>query len=66
MARVTAPGGRIVLSAWIPPRAIHEAVRAAEEAVRHALGATAGPPPFPWHERAALAELARRAPSGQG
>ncbi len=57
MARVTAPGGRIVLSAWIPSGAIHEAVRAAEEAVRNALGAPAGPPPFPWHERTALVEL---------
>ena len=57
MARVTAPGGRIVLSAWIPSGAIHEAVHAAEEAVRNALGAPAGPPPFPWHERTALVEL---------
>ena len=57
MARVTAPGGRIVLSAWIPSGAMHEAVRAAGEAVRNALGAPAGPPPFPWHERAALAGL---------
>ena len=32
-------------------------MRAAGEAVRHALGAPAGPPPFPWHERDALAEL---------
>jgi SAM-dependent methyltransferase len=57
IARVSAPGGRIVLSAWIPSGAIHEAVGAAAEAVRNALGAPAGPPPFPWHERAALAEL---------
>jgi SAM-dependent methyltransferase len=57
LARVTAPGGRIVLSAWIPSGPIHEAVRAAGEAVRNALGAPAGPPPFPWHDRAALGEL---------
>ena len=57
MTRVTAPGGRIVLSAWIPSGAIHESVRAAEESVRNALGAPTGPPPFPWHERTALAEL---------
>jgi SAM-dependent methyltransferase len=57
LARVTAPGGRIVLSAWIPGGAIGDAVRAAGEAVRNALGAPAGPPPFPWHEREALAEL---------
>ena len=57
LARVTAPSGRIVLSAWIPGGAVSEAVRAAGEAVRQALGAPAGPPPFPWHERDALAEL---------
>ena len=57
MARVTAPGGRIVLSAWIPSGAMHEAVRAAEEAVRNALGAPTAPPQFPWHERTAIAEL---------
>jgi SAM-dependent methyltransferase len=57
MARVTAPGGRIVLSAWIPAGPIREAVLLAGEAVRNALGAPAGPPPFPWHDRAALAEL---------
>ena len=57
MARVTAPGGRIVLSAWIPSGATHRAVRAAAEAVRDALGAPAGPPPFAWHERTALATL---------
>jgi SAM-dependent methyltransferase len=57
LARVTAPAGRIVLSAWIPSGAIHDAVRAAGEAVRNALGRPAGPPPFPWHEQAALSEL---------
>src|SRR5215207_4414967 len=46
VARVTAPAGRIVLSAWIPSGAVHDAVRAAGEAVRDALGAPAGPPPF--------------------
>jgi SAM-dependent methyltransferase len=56
MARVTAPGGRIVLSAWIPSGGIHEAVRAAEEMVRDALGAPAGSPSR-WHERTALTEL---------
>jgi SAM-dependent methyltransferase len=57
VARVTAPGGRIVLSAWNPAGAVHRAVRVAGEAVRSALGAPPGPPPFPWHERAALAGL---------
>jgi SAM-dependent methyltransferase len=57
ITRVTAPAGRIVLSAWVPEGAIHDAVRAAQEAVRDAVGAPPGPPPFPWHDRDALAEL---------
>ena len=58
MARVTAPGGRIVLSAWIPvgggPRG-RTRRRARRSATRSAR--PPAPPPFPWHERAALAEL---------
>ena len=57
MARVTAPGGRIVISAWIPTGPISAATRAAAEAVRSALGAPAGPPPFAWHDRDALGRL---------
>jgi ubiquinone/menaquinone biosynthesis C-methylase UbiE len=57
MARVTAPAGRIVLSAWVPEGAIHEAVSAAQETVRRVLGAPAGSPPFAWHDRSSLREL---------
>ena len=57
MARVTAPGGRIVLSAWQPDGAVHRAVGAAAQAVRDALGAPAAPPSFAWHDRDALAGL---------
>jgi SAM-dependent methyltransferase len=57
LARVTARDGRIVLSAWIPEGAVHDAVRLAGEAVREALGAPPAAAPFPWHERAALAGL---------
>lgn len=57
MSRVTAPGGRIVISAWIPDGAISQAARIGREAVAKALKAPPGPPPFPWHEPAALAEL---------
>jgi len=57
MSRVTAPAGRIVLSAWVPEGAISDAVRVAQEAVRRAVGAPAGPPPFAWHDRDALAGL---------
>jgi SAM-dependent methyltransferase len=57
LARVTAPGGRIVLAAWMPGGAISDAARAGREAVRQAVGAPAGPPPFAWHDRDALAGL---------
>jgi SAM-dependent methyltransferase len=57
LARVTARQGRIVLSAWIPRGAISETNRLGREAVTRALGAPAALPPFPWHDRDALAEL---------
>jgi SAM-dependent methyltransferase len=57
MVRVTAPAGRIVLSAWVPGGAISDVVRVAQDAVRRAVGAPAGPPPFAWHDRDALTEL---------
>lgn len=57
IGRVVAPAGRVVLSAWIPAGAIADAARLGREAVGEALGAPPGPPPFPWHEREALAGL---------
>ena len=57
LARVTAPSGRVVLSAWIPGGAISQAARMAREAIREALAAPPAPPPFAWHEPGALAEL---------
>jgi SAM-dependent methyltransferase len=38
---VTARAGRIVLSAWVPEGAIHDAAHVAQEAVRRAVGAPA-------------------------
>jgi SAM-dependent methyltransferase len=57
LARVSAPTARIVLSAWLPVGALHEITRAGAEAVARAVGAPAGPAPFPWHERDALQDL---------
>jgi SAM-dependent methyltransferase len=57
LARVCAPGGRIVLSAWIPYGAISASVREARETISAALGTPPGPPPFPWHEQDALEGL---------
>ncbi len=54
--RVLAPGGRIVLSAWIPAGAMFEMTSAAAGAVRQAVGAPA-PEPFAWHDRDALSSL---------
>ena len=56
MARVTAPGGRIVLSAWIPEGAMRRFI----SVLREALPRPAGPPDtqsFAWHDPEALAGL---------
>jgi SAM-dependent methyltransferase len=57
MARVAAPDGRIVLSAWLPVGAISRSFRVPREAVARALGAPPAPPPFAWHEADALSGL---------
>jgi SAM-dependent methyltransferase len=57
MARVLAADGRIVLSAWIPGGALSEMNGVAAEAVRQAVGAPPGPPPFQWHDLESLAAL---------
>lgn len=56
-ARVLAPGGRMLFTAWIPGGAVGALARAAEELVRDALGAPPAPPGFPWHEEAAVGGL---------
>ena len=55
--RVTAPGGRAVLSAWIPEGTMFRAVRLMRGTVMEALGEPPPPPPFAWHEESALEEL---------
>jgi SAM-dependent methyltransferase len=57
MARVMAPAGRIVQSAWIPAGALFEAIKERRALVAEANGEPAGPPPFAWHEADALEEL---------
>jgi SAM-dependent methyltransferase len=57
LARISTPTARIVLSAWLPGGPLAEVARMGAEAVARALGAPAGPPPFPWHERDALQDL---------
>ncbi|GAC1576131.1 MAG: class I SAM-dependent methyltransferase [Candidatus Dormibacteria bacterium] len=57
MARVATPGGRIVLSAWIPGGAMLECVDVFQKAVMKAVGGSASTPGFAWHDREALAGL---------
>lgn len=57
MARVTAPQGRIVLSAWLPTGPIRELTRMARETAMAALDAPSARPPFAWHDHDALSGL---------
>lgn len=57
MLRVLAPGGRLVLSAWLPGGAIADMNTAASRMVLETLGAPEPPPGFPWHQRGELTEL---------
>lgn len=57
MARILAPEGRMLLTAWIPGGAISQAVRLSRETVAQVLGEAPPTPPFPWHEQSALSEL---------
>ena len=57
MSRVLSPGGRIVLSAWLPDGAMMEMNRAAAEAVLQAVGAPTPAEGFRWQDRDALAGL---------
>ena len=57
MARITAPRGRIVLSAWLPGGAVGEVVRMARETAMAALDAPPAPAPFAWHDQDTLSGL---------
>lgn len=57
MLRVLAPGGRLVLSAWLPGGAIGDMNAAAGRMVMETLGAPEPPPGFPWHQVGELTEL---------
>lgn len=56
MARIATPGGRIVLSAWIPGGAIADVMQVRRDATA-AAGMAGGPAPFAWHDRAAVTGL---------
>jgi SAM-dependent methyltransferase len=57
LARVTAPAGRIALSAWTPSGPLREVSRAAREAMARATGGSQEDHGFAWHDRDALAAL---------
>jgi SAM-dependent methyltransferase len=57
MTRVLDPGGRMLLTAWVPDGAISRAVRLTRQVVSEIQGEPPAVPPFPWHEREALEEL---------
>lgn len=60
--RVLAPGGRVLLTAWIPGSGIGSAYAGLGPAVARATGVAPPPTPFGWHDTAALSALA--APHG--
>ena len=57
MARVLAPGGRILFTAWLPGGAVGALAGATQDLVRATLGAPPAATGFPWHEEAAVAGL---------
>jgi SAM-dependent methyltransferase len=54
LARVRAPGGRILITAWIPEGTISRLVRLGRELMPQP---PSGPPPFAWHDGEAVAQL---------
>ena len=57
MARVTAPGGRIAISAWIPEGTISDGMKVVREAIDRAMGGPPGPAGFAWHRHDVLSDL---------
>jgi SAM-dependent methyltransferase len=57
MKRVLAPGGRILLTAWVPGVGLGLAYAVLGPSLAAATGAPTPPPPFAWHDQAALSEL---------
>jgi SAM-dependent methyltransferase len=58
MKRVLAPGGRILLTAWIPGYGMGKAYESLGRAMAQALGHPVQPDRFAWHDHASLSALA--------
>jgi SAM-dependent methyltransferase len=56
--RVLAPGGRILLTAWVPGEGIGKKHAALRAYLGDELGQPSAAPPFPWHDRTALEAIA--------
>jgi SAM-dependent methyltransferase len=58
ISRVLAPGGRVLLTAWVPGEGIGRKHAALRGYLTDELGLpSAAPPPFSWHDRSALAAI---------
>lgn len=57
MSRVLAPGGRILITAWVPGYGMGKAYEAIGPAIAAATGAPPPPPRFAWHDPASLTAL---------
>lgn len=57
IARVLRPGGRLVLSAWIPDGALAAQARLRRESVAAIRGDSPAPAPFTWHDPVAVTAL---------
>jgi SAM-dependent methyltransferase len=61
MKRVLAPGGRILITAWIPGVGLGKAYAVLAAAVGEAVGGPPPPTPFAWHDPSVLAPVAEAA-----
>jgi SAM-dependent methyltransferase len=55
--RVTAPAGRVLITAWLPGGGASDAVRFARQAVAEILDQPDPSPPFAWHELESVSDL---------
>jgi ubiquinone/menaquinone biosynthesis C-methylase UbiE len=60
IGRVASPGGRAVLTAWVPEGGFAEAMQLRAAAIAAATGEAGSGPRFAWHDEPALAELFSR------
>lgn len=57
LVRVLRPGGRVVLSAWVPGSAVDRMIGVGMRILGQATGQSQPPPQFSWHDQHAVAQL---------